>query len=189
MERMSDGERSELWDLWEAGWCCGHSLRADLLLPRGEMRRLVPQSFSAGIEFPLPRIEPGCSLLHLARDLLGKDVTRVAPVARIAGSSYQSSRPQSRTAQTISSGRALSAQTTIRDRPGIECNRPAPTRNASYARPGVHSGPIDEPLCPRRNSRLPGDSRGGRYRDRTCDLCRVKVTGRLVAPAQEQAPS
>ena len=51
------------------------------MLPRGEVRLLPPQPFSAGIEFPLPGIKPGCPLPHLACDLLSEDVTRVALVA------------------------------------------------------------------------------------------------------------
>ncbi len=62
-------------------WRSRHSLGTDPVLPCGEVHLLVPQSFSAGIEFPLPGIKPGRPLPHLACDLLGEDITRVALVA------------------------------------------------------------------------------------------------------------
>jgi len=45
------------------------------------MHLLGPQSFSAAIEFPLPRIEPGCPLFGLACNLVGEDAARVVHVA------------------------------------------------------------------------------------------------------------
>ena len=47
------------------------------MLPRRKVHLLVPQLFSACIEFPLPGIKPGRPLLGLACDLLSEDISEI----------------------------------------------------------------------------------------------------------------